>query len=192
MSLFNHLIYYALISEIVIFILLLVPLNFVPLKTRKYIFETVSQIVQHEYIVWAGRLFLVIVGGVFVDTINRLYRLEHDHAHNHDHSAHEHNALAREAYYDEKIKKLYNQRNMYMSLFSLFMVLVLYRRLKDIYEHILNQQRIRALTDAAKAAESTQGSSATTSSNLKDIPLTERVESSTAAESSGLRKRTAS
>ncbi|KAJ3242920.1 hypothetical protein HDU78_001057 [Chytriomyces hyalinus] len=130
MSLFNQLAYYFLLAEMATFLILLVPLNFIPIRARKTAMEWAGLFLANETIVWLARIVLLAITGVFADTLVRLVKLDSDlHARSHA-----------EGHYDSpmaelqfKAKLFYSQRNMYLSLSALFMTLVLYRRVKDLY-----------------------------------------------------------
>ncbi|KAJ3127320.1 hypothetical protein HK098_006499 [Nowakowskiella sp. JEL0407] len=88
--------------------------------------------------------------------------MENEFHENHD--EHDHTHIHVEDRYEDlkrKAKKFYNHRNMYLSLFSLFMILVLYRRFKDIYDHVVYQEKIEQLQLELKNGKKdvTEGSS---------------------------------
>ncbi|KAJ3353657.1 hypothetical protein HDU83_006566 [Entophlyctis luteolus] len=134
MSIFNQLTYFVLVVEIAAFLVLLVPLNFVPVKARKSAMQFGARILGLESVVWVSRIILLVVGAVFADTLMRLQRLDADlhakDAHDNDHHHHYDTPLEELQF---KSKLFYSQRNMYLSLMSLFMTIVLYRRVKDLY-----------------------------------------------------------
>ncbi|KAJ3163727.1 hypothetical protein HK101_000600 [Irineochytrium annulatum] len=121
----------VLCSEIVIFLLSLVPLNFIPVRSRKAFMQWSGKALANETVVWSARILLLLVGGVFVDTILRLQKLDTALHEKHDHHHSTTESTLEDLQY--KTKLFYSQRNMYLSLTSLFLVLVLYRRIKDIY-----------------------------------------------------------
>ncbi|KAJ3387726.1 High affinity cAMP-specific and IBMX-insensitive 3',5'-cyclic phosphodiesterase 9A [Entophlyctis sp. JEL0112] len=130
----HQLTYFVLTTEIAVYLVLLVPLNFVPVKARKSAMQFGAHILRLESVVWISRILLLIVGAVFADTLMRLQRLDSDlhakEAHGHDHHHHYETPLEELQF---KSKLFYSQRNMYLSLMSLFMTIVLYRRVQDLY-----------------------------------------------------------
>jgi hypothetical protein len=97
-----------------------------------------------EYVLWAGRFILMLVGFVFVDTVRRLHSLDsalhdrHDHHHSHVesplgkfselcHALCFQGSILMILYIIKedlqyKTKLFYSQRNLYLSAMSLFMV----------------------------------------------------------------------
>ncbi|KAI9008309.1 B-cell receptor-associated protein 31-like-domain-containing protein [Gaertneriomyces semiglobifer] len=134
MSLFNRLVYYFLWVELAAFLLTLIPLGFIPLRRRKAFMHAVSNLAKKDAALWIGRLVLFVVGGVFIDTIQRLYRMETEYKEDPKQMS---DTVSAEL--QHKVRLFYTQRNLYLSLFSMFMVLVLYRRL--VYQEELAEQR---------------------------------------------------
>ncbi|KAI8610141.1 B-cell receptor-associated protein 31-like-domain-containing protein [Chytriomyces sp. MP71] len=135
MSIFNQLAFVMLIGEIAAYLILLIPMNFIPVRARKAAMNFGASILANDTIVWITRILLLVVGGVFADTLMRLHRLDSELHHGEDKEGHHHH------HYDSpleemqfKSKLFYSQRNMYLSLMSLFMTVVLYRRVRDIYQ----------------------------------------------------------
>ncbi|KAJ3029842.1 hypothetical protein HK097_005708, partial [Rhizophlyctis rosea] len=149
MSLFNQLVYYLLIAELSIYLATLVPLHFVPVQTRKTLMNRSHALLKHESIIWGGRIILFVTAGVFFDTLNRLYKIDAE-LHQDDHDGHHHhhvNAVSGTmGDLQHKARLFYAQRNLYLSLFAIFMILVLYRRVKDIYLHLIFQEQTAELT----------------------------------------------
>ncbi|KAJ8324586.1 protein localization to endoplasmic reticulum exit site [Batrachochytrium dendrobatidis] len=136
MSLFNKLTYYVLWIEVLFYLLSLIPLSFIAAKTRKDAMNWFGKISSNEYAVWTARIALLIISGVFADNVLRLFKLEsetHDHGHHHNHHS---GSSEYTMELQSKYQRFYSQRNVYMSAFTLFMILVLYRRFMDVYRII--------------------------------------------------------
>ncbi|RKO92461.1 hypothetical protein BDK51DRAFT_48166 [Blyttiomyces helicus] len=125
------------------------------LNSRKSFMTSTGAILTNEYVVWFSRAILFIVGGVFLETLNRLRKIDaeahkddpadgshHHHQHSTTGSAYTHlNSSASlppgpstsSADLQHKVRLFYTQRNLYLSLFAMFMILVLWRRIKDIW-----------------------------------------------------------
>ncbi|KAJ3298086.1 hypothetical protein HK104_011199 [Borealophlyctis nickersoniae] len=152
MSLFNQLVYFMLIGELSVFLLSLIPLHFIPLSTRKTLMNKVHRLLNHESVLWGSRIIVLIVFVVFADTVNRLYKISQEiHSHDHDgvHHHAQHGTLA-DIQYKSRLalgSQFYAQRNLYLSLFAIIMILVVYRRMKDIYIHLLLQEQITEQTN---------------------------------------------
>ncbi|KAJ1569742.1 Calcineurin subunit B [Cladochytrium tenue] len=126
--------YYVLIAEVAVYLLSLVPLGFVPVRSKKQALHWLSGALNNETVKWLWRMILLVVAGVFVDTISRLLRLDSSLRDHHGPGGHAHSVT--ETTIEDlqyKTKLFYSQRNLYLSVMSLFMVLVLFRRMKDVF-----------------------------------------------------------
>ncbi|KAI8915284.1 B-cell receptor-associated protein 31-like-domain-containing protein [Powellomyces hirtus] len=209
MSLFNQLVYYLLIGELILYVSTLVPLSFVPIPTRKRIMNSISKLTQSEPVVWTARIVFFVVAGVFLDTVSRLYRMENetgvlhkDVAGTHHHHL-DNNPLSE---LQAKARLFYTQRNLYLSLFAIFMILVDYRRVRDVYLQLTYQEQIAEQTSKVRLltrqVESMSGLAAATSKNALPksgstttttttavLPATETVIGSDVKAAEALRKR---
>ncbi|KAJ3097177.1 hypothetical protein HDU97_005096 [Phlyctochytrium planicorne] len=131
MSIFNQITFFVLVAEISIYLITLIPLNFIPVHARKAFMQSSGKLLANDTVVWLARIVLLLVGGVFVDTVIRLRKLDSQLHERHDHQHSSIETTIEDLQY--KTKLFYSQRNMYLSLTSLFLVIVLYRRIKDIY-----------------------------------------------------------
>ncbi|KAI9328499.1 B-cell receptor-associated protein 31-like-domain-containing protein [Obelidium mucronatum] len=133
MSIFNQLTYYVLVGELAIYLILLIPFTFIPVRARKAAMQFGGKVLKNETVVWISRIVLLLVGGVFVDTLTRLQKLDGDlhRRDSEDGHHHHHDSPLEELQFKSKL--FYSQRNMYLSLMSLFMTIVIYRRVKDLY-----------------------------------------------------------
>ncbi|KAI8805540.1 B-cell receptor-associated protein 31-like-domain-containing protein [Cladochytrium replicatum] len=171
MALYIRLIYYSLITEVVIYLLTLIPLTFIPLRFRRTSLDTAGKLVAHPLFQRGAQVLLFVVALTFADTLLRLYNMEvefhgaHDEAGAGDKHKHTHTETAYEDL-AHKSKKFYAHRNLYLSLFTLFMVLVLYRRFNDLYIQVTLEERIKVL----ESGPSSSGSSSSSTSAAKVIP----------------------
>ncbi|KAI8834315.1 hypothetical protein BC829DRAFT_71104 [Chytridium lagenaria] len=200
MSIFNQITFFVLISEIAIFLLSLVPLTFIPVRTRKAF--------------WIARIILLLVGGVFVDTVIRLQKLDSALHDRHDHGHTNIESTIEDLQY--KTKLFYSQRNMYLSLTSFSWLCrmihitsninsyhsVIYRRMKDIYVILQLQEEADSRNVTLKALKAqvetmVLGSSKETGTTeikssatvLKEEATADVPKASDASEKAGLRKR---
>ncbi|KAJ3088237.1 hypothetical protein HK100_008102, partial [Physocladia obscura] len=124
--------YVVLICEIATYLVLLVPMTFIPVRARKSAMQFGGRILSNESVVWVSRIIFLLVASVFADTLLRLQRLDSElHLRDSDSSHHHHDSPLEEIQFKSKL--FYSQRNMYLSLMSLFLTIVVYRRVKDIY-----------------------------------------------------------
>ncbi|ORY37766.1 hypothetical protein BCR33DRAFT_769590 [Rhizoclosmatium globosum] len=209
MSIFNQLTYYVLLAELGIYLILLIPFTFIPIRARKAAMEFGNKILRNETVVWISRIILLLVGGVFVDTLLRMQKLDselhrRDEGDNHHHH---HESPLEELQFKSKL--FYSQRNMYLSLMSLFMTLVIYRRVKDLYLILqledssdsqnttiknLKQQcevLIKAMPETKKAAPAAETKTeATTSEKTEEVEESEiKGTASDPTDVGGIRKR---
>ncbi|KAJ3414689.1 hypothetical protein HDV05_006224 [Chytridiales sp. JEL 0842] len=126
-------------SEVSLFLVSLIPLTFIPVSSRKSMMKYCAKGLKSEFITWSGRFILLLVGFVFIDTLRRLHSLDSALHDRHEHHGHNHAESPLEDL-QYKTKLFYSQRNMYLSAMSLFMVVVLYRRMKDIYQILQLQE----------------------------------------------------
>ncbi|KAI8843099.1 hypothetical protein BC829DRAFT_401046, partial [Chytridium lagenaria] len=168
MSIFNQITFFVLISEIAIFLL------------------------------WIARIILLLVGGVFVDTVIRLQKLDSALHDRHDHGHTNIESTIEDLQY--KTKLFYSQRNMYLSLTSFSCVI--YRRMKDIYVILQLQEEADSRNVTLKALKAqvetmVLGSSKETGTTeikssatvLKEEATADVPKASDASEKAGLRKR---
>ncbi|KAJ3066698.1 hypothetical protein HDU98_010018 [Podochytrium sp. JEL0797] len=132
MSIFNQLTYYVLVGELALFLILLIPFTFIPIRARKSAMNWIHKVLTNETVVWISRIVFLLVGGVFVDTLMRMQKLDTELHRRDDEDGHFHHGTPLEEL-QFKSKLFYSQRNMYLSLMSLFMTIVIYRRVKDLY-----------------------------------------------------------
>ena len=142
MTLFNQLTFFALIAEIVIFVASLLPTRFISAKKRTEAFDVLSKLSMNEHVQWTSKIILFIILGVFVDTVMRLMRLESDSKDEHSFHQSSESAFVE---LQHKSKRFYAQRNLYLSSFTLFMMLVLYVRFTELYHSASMQMELEAL-----------------------------------------------
>ncbi|KAJ3391408.1 hypothetical protein HDU92_009068 [Lobulomyces angularis] len=152
MAIVNVITYYALMSEMLLFVLTLIPLSFISTSFRKRFMERTSTLFFNDYILWLGRILLFIVTTVLVDTLIRLRKMDQDirTGKNIGKNGQIHDALTE---CQVKSKLFYSHRNMYMSLFALFMVLVLYVRMREIYSSLVKQEELDLLNSNFQKAK---------------------------------------
>lgn len=98
-------------------------------------------LLSNESIQWTIRVTLFIIFSVFLDTLFRLRNLSETHEHS------DHDSLSDLQF---KAKLFYTHRNMYLSMFSLFMVLVNYRRILDVFGGLSDKIEIEELKKEIK------------------------------------------
>ncbi|KND02925.1 hypothetical protein, variant [Spizellomyces punctatus DAOM BR117] len=185
MSLFNQLVYYMLLTELTFYLLTLIPLSFIPIPTRKRIMNSISTLARKDPIVWTARVIFLVMALVFWDTVTRLYRMETE-VHPKEEGHHSH--LDPMADLQQKARRFYTQRNLYLSLFAIFMILVDYRRVKDLYLQLVYQEEIVDLKKKIRMV-SGQVETLTHAAAAVDGEKLEKVISKEEVDGGGVRKR---
>ncbi|TPX58158.1 hypothetical protein SpCBS45565_g08061 [Spizellomyces sp. 'palustris'] len=101
--------------------------------------NSISTLARKDPIVWTARVVFLVMTLVFWDTVTRLYRMETE-VHPKEEGHHSH--MDPMADLQQKARRFYTQRNLYLSLFAIFMILVDYRRVKDLYLQLVYQEEI--------------------------------------------------
>ncbi|KAJ3158670.1 hypothetical protein HDU86_002635 [Geranomyces michiganensis] len=213
MSLFNQLVYYLLLAELGLYLLTLVPLTFVPIPTRKRIMNSIASLSRAEPIVWTARVVFFVVAGVFFDTVTRLYRMDTDNLPQLDVNGAHYHADSAVSEAQKKARLFYTQRNLYLSLFAIFMILVNYCRVRDVYlqlvfQETINEQtsKVRILTKqietmagvpaaptakvSATAAKGIEKAAEAAAADAVAVPPTEKLMETAKETAESLRKRT--
>ncbi|RKP03785.1 hypothetical protein CXG81DRAFT_23620 [Caulochytrium protostelioides] len=160
MALFNLLVFYTLCAEVSVFFLTLVPNEFIPLHYRIATHRAIRRWMANDRVVWIGRMLLLLAGGLFLDTLLRLSRLDAE-LHHHSfspaaagHAGHAAGTVGTTAAVDDlhtKVAKFYAHRNLYLSSFTLVMVIVLWRRFGDMLAILERDATIVRFRDQALA-----------------------------------------
>ncbi|KAI9348755.1 hypothetical protein DFJ73DRAFT_427830 [Zopfochytrium polystomum] len=142
MSLFDQIAFLVLVAEISLYLASLVPLTFLPVRVRTASLNYGAKFFQLETVKWLTRLLLIIDSGVLADTTVRLTLLELSL-----HDAHgQHVGGVSEGGLEDiqfKNRLFYSQRNLFLSIMSLFMFIVVVRRMKDVYALLQSQEMCR-------------------------------------------------
>ncbi|CAG8541723.1 2587_t:CDS:2 [Acaulospora morrowiae] len=138
MTLYYNLVFALLVLESLAFVVLILPL---PYAWRREMLRWVSQsslIARSQYALKFAFVFVFIL---FIDTTNRAYNMQHENNEEHVHDS------RTEANYHAK--KFYNQRNMYLTGFTLFLSLILNRTYVLIVELLKSEDQLEAVKKQA-------------------------------------------
>ncbi|TPX51517.1 hypothetical protein SeMB42_g01893 [Synchytrium endobioticum] len=139
MSLFNQIVYIVLVLEITIYLFItIVPLTFIPISVRKKAISAARAFLNNRQISFFFQFIMLICVLLLSDTIRRLVHLERVSAKHDANPVVDTTGCAALKVFSDKF---YAQRNLYLSGFSVFMVLVLHQRLSDIYVKLDLQER---------------------------------------------------
>jgi len=140
MTLYYSLVFMLLVSEMFIFMGLVVPL---PFTWRRKLFTFVSEspiIAKLQYGMKITFIFILIL---FVDSVNRVYRVQLESAQAHKNANTE--ALGGGARMEVQARKFYSQRNMYLCGFTLFLSLILNRTYVMILDVLRLEEEVKRL-----------------------------------------------
>ncbi|KAF9997600.1 hypothetical protein BGZ65_006826 [Modicella reniformis] len=133
MSLFYTMVYCLLLTEMIAFIFLILPL---PYKWRKGILKFMSTSRFMANIQYVMKIVFIFVFILFVDALGRVVKVEDKHNDHHSES----NMAA---------KRFYAQRNMYLTGFTLFLSLILNRTFVMILELITSEEKMEIVKKQA-------------------------------------------
>jgi len=143
MTLYYSLVFLLLVTEMVIFMALIVPL---PFTWRRKLFTFVSEspiIAKLQYGMKITFIFILIL---FIDSVNRVYRVQIELA-----SAHKSQnsggaaVLGGSERMEVQARKFYSQRNMYLCGFTLFLSLILNRTYVMILDVLRLEEEVKGL-----------------------------------------------
>lgn len=141
MTLYYSLVFALLMGEMGLFMLLLVPL---PFKIKRKIFTFISEsplVAKMQYWMKITFVFILIL---FVDSVNRVYKVQVELMAAHEQSA-KGNAAAimGSERLEVQARKFYSQRNMYLCGFTLFLSLILNRTYVMILEVMRLEDKVK-------------------------------------------------
>ncbi|CAN8101463.1 unnamed protein product [Discula destructiva] len=139
MTLYYSLVFLLLMSEMALFMVLIIPLPFT-VKRKLFTFISESPIVAKlQYGLKITFIFILIL---FIDSVNRVYRVQIELS-----QASEGSNAARQIMGHERLevqaRKFYSQRNMYLCGFTLFLSLILNRTYIMILEVLRLEERVK-------------------------------------------------
>ncbi|KNE58291.1 hypothetical protein AMAG_05100 [Allomyces macrogynus ATCC 38327] len=146
MSIPNRLALILLITEIIVFLILVLPM---PRSVRKTITKFITQSWIVTKLVTAFRWTFIFLALLFIDSFTRQYKMTKERAEviEEGHYHHQHGNLGIiTGDLDPRAKLYYAQRNMYMVGFALFMMVVLDRYRAVLLELVQSEEQVAELT----------------------------------------------
>jgi hypothetical protein len=143
MTLYYSLVFLLLVTEMVIFMALIIPL---PFTWRRKLFTFISEspiIAKLQYGMKITFIFILIL---FIDSVNRVYRVQIELA-----AAHKSQnrggaaVLGGSERMEVQARKFYSQRNMYLCGFTLFLSLILNRTYAMILDTLRLEEEVKTL-----------------------------------------------
>ncbi|KAJ4366215.1 Endoplasmic reticulum transmembrane protein 3 [Neocucurbitaria cava] len=151
MTLYYSLVFLLLVTEMVIFMALIVPL---PFTWRRNLFRFVSEspiIAKLQYGMKITFIFILIL---FIDSVNRVYRVQVELSGADDSGRGGRNAaLGGIERMEVQARKFYSQRNMYLCGFTLFLSLILNRTYVMILDVLRLEEEVKTLRGDPKAKQ---------------------------------------
>ncbi|KNE67337.1 hypothetical protein AMAG_11807 [Allomyces macrogynus ATCC 38327] len=146
MSIPNRLALVLLITEIIVFLILVLPM---PRSVRKTITKFITQSWIVTKLVTAFRWTFIFLTLLFIDSFTRQYKMTQERAEaiEEGHYHHQHGNLGIiTGDLDPRAKLYYAQRNMYMTGFALFLMVVLDRYRAVLLELVRSEEQVAELT----------------------------------------------
>ena len=140
MTLYYSLVFVLLVFEMALFMLLIVPL---PFTLKRSIFTFISEnpiVAKIQYWMKITFVFILIL---FIDSVNRVYRVQVELAAATDQNTKGGAAVMGHERLEVQARKFYSQRNMYLCGFTLFLSLILNRTYVMIIEVMRLEDRLR-------------------------------------------------
>lgn len=145
MTLYYSLVFLLLVSEMALFMLLIIPL---PFTIRRKIFMFISEnptIAKLQYGMKIAFIFILIL---FIDSVNRVYRVQLELAESNKQQG---SAVMGHERLEVQARKFYSQRNMYLCGFTLFLSLILNRTYTLILEVLRLEESVKNYEGDPKA-----------------------------------------
>jgi len=140
MTLYYSLVFFVLVAEMSIFLLLVVPL---PFTWRKKMFGFISNSPVIAKLQYGMKITFIFILILFIDSVNRVYRVQRELSEM-GHGGPYGNAMGADRS-EVQARKFYSQRNMYLCGFTLFLSLILNRTHSFILDILKLEQKVNEL-----------------------------------------------
>ncbi|KAI1435548.1 B-cell receptor-associated protein 31-like-domain-containing protein [Xylaria sp. CBS 124048] len=165
MTLYYTLVFMLLVAEMSIFMLLVVPMPFT-LKRRMFTFLSENPIIAKiQYGLKITFIFILIL---FLDSVNRVYRVQVELAAATDASKGGAAVMGHERL-EVQARKFYSQRNMYLCGFTLFLSLILNRTYTMILDTLRLEEKLQQYESTNKKTKETEKLSASKSDEIATL-----------------------
>ncbi|KAI0997920.1 hypothetical protein K3495_g10270 [Podosphaera aphanis] len=145
MTLYYSLVFLLLVTEMTLFMLLIVPL---PFTIRRKMFTFISEspiIAKLQYGMKITFIFILIL---FIDSVNRVYRVQLELAESNKQPG---SSVMGHERMEVQARKFYSQRNMYLCGFTLFLSLILNRTYTMILDVLRLEEKVKKYEGDPKA-----------------------------------------
>jgi len=152
MTLYYSLVFLLLLSEMFIFVALVVPM---PFTWRRKLFTFLSESPLIAKLQYGMKITFIFILILFVDSVNRVYRVQVESNAAHKNTNAE--ALGGSARMEVQARKFYSQRNMYLCGFTLFLSLILNRTYVMILDVLRLEEEVKRLSGDSAGKGSAAG-----------------------------------
>lgn len=139
MTLYYTLVFVLLMAEMAVFMLLVIPF---PFSVRRKIFTFLSENPIVAKIQYGLKITFIFILILFIDSVNRVYRVQVELAATSE-SANNGAAILGRERLEVQARKFYSQRNMYLCGFTLFLSLILNRTYTLILEVLHLEEKVK-------------------------------------------------
>ncbi|KAI9815812.1 MAG: hypothetical protein M1832_005226 [Thelocarpon impressellum] len=174
MTLYFSLVFLMLVGEMGLFMMLIVPL---PFTWRRKLFTFISQSPLVAKAQYGMKICFLAVLVLFVDSVNRVYRVQVEMTAASDHSGGGRTvAMGGSERMEVQARKFYSQRNMYLCGFTLFLSLILNRTYMLILDVLRLEEKVKLHEGDARAQGKDSEALASASQAGEISELRERLE----------------
>lgn len=139
MTLYYTLVFLLLVAEMALFMLLIIPM---PFAAKRRVFTFISENPLVAKLQYGMKITFIFILILFLDSVNRVYRVQVELAHATDSSKGSAAVMGHERL-EVQARKFYSQRNMYLCGFTLFLSLILNRTYTMILETLRLEQKLK-------------------------------------------------
>jgi len=147
MTLYYSLVFLLLMSEMALFMLLIIPL---PFTIRRKMFNFISESPLVAKLQYGMKITFIFILILFVDSVNRVYRVQVELAESNKQQGG--SAVLGHERMEVQARKFYSQRNMYLCGFTLFLSLILNRTYTMILDVLRLEEKVRKYECDPKAS----------------------------------------
>jgi hypothetical protein len=140
MTLYYTLVFLLLVSEMALFMLLVIPL---PFSVRRKIFTFISENPVVAKIQYGMKITFIFILILFIDSVNRVYRVQLELAAASESTGTNSIPVMGHERLEVQARKFYSQRNMYLCGFTLFLSLILNRTYIMIVEVLRLEELVK-------------------------------------------------
>jgi len=146
MTLYYSLVFLLLVTEMALFVLLIVPL---PFTLRRKIFTFISESPLIAKLQYGMKITFIFILILFIDSVNRVYRVQVELAESNKQQGGA--AVLGHERMEVQARKFYSQRNMYLCGFTLFLSLILNRTYTLILDVLRLEEKVKKYEGDPKA-----------------------------------------